>query len=135
MKRLQNSLPMLLIVSFLFTASMAIAKDYIIYSIGHELPMGSADQVIRKNFYVNMGSNQGLENGTILDIFRQESVLDPYASKSRYSYKVKIGELRVIHSDTDASIATLNTFDNSADRPLIEVNAPMVGDEINVKVD
>ena len=82
-----------------------------------------------------MGSNQGLENGTVLDIFRQESVLDPYASKNRYSYKVKIGELKVIHSDTDASIATLNNFDNSADRPLLEVNAPMVGDQINVKVD
>src|SRR5690606_27379317 len=112
MKRLQYYFPMLLIVSFLFTASMAIAKDYIIYSIGHELPMGNPDQKVRKNFYVNMGANQGLENGSILDIYRQQSQLDPYTTKKRYNYKIKIGELKVIHAEEDAAIGTLHSFVN-----------------------
>lgn len=135
MKRLQHYLPMLLIVSFLFTASMAIAKDYIIYSIGHELPMGTADQKIRKNFYVDMGANQGLESGSVLNIYRQEAQLDPYASKKRHVYKVKIGELKVIHTEPDAAVATLNNFIDDDNRPILEVNAPMIGDLIDVKVD
>lgn len=135
MKRLQISLPVLFIVSFLFTASMAIAKDYIIYSIGHELPMGASNEKLRKNFYVNMGANQGLKSGNILDIYRQESHLDPYATKKRYNYRMKIGELKVIHTEEDAAIATLQSFDDSNDRPMVEINAPMIGDQINVKLD
>tara|TARA_R110000868_G_scaffold55424_10_gene172391 strand:- start:322 stop:729 length:408 start_codon:yes stop_codon:yes gene_type:complete len=135
MRRLQNLLPLLLIVSFLFTASMAIAKDYIIYSIGHDLPMGQVDQKIRKNFYVNMGANQGLESGSVLTIYRQLSQLDPYATKKRYNYKIKIGELKVIHAEEDAAIGTLHSFNNSEEAPLIDVEAPMIGDQISVKVD
>ena len=113
MKRLQQYFPFLLIVSFLFTASMAIAKDYIIYSIGHDLPMGTSDQVMRKNFYINMGASQGLESGNVLTIYRQISQLDPYATKKRYNYKVKIGELKVIHAEDDAAIATLQSFEKN----------------------
>ena len=135
MKRLQHYLPFMLIVSFLFTASMAIAKDYIIYSIGHDLPMGYENQIIKKNFYVNMGSTQGLESGNVLSIYRQISQLDPYASKKRYNYKIKIGELKVIHSEENASIATLQGFDNSVDTPMVDIEAPMIGDLVSVKVD
>lgn len=135
MKRLQQYFPFLLIVSFLFTASMAIAKDYIIYSIGHDLPMGTAEQKVRKNFYVNMGANQGLESGSVLSIYRQLSQLDPYATKKRYDYKVKIGELKVIHAEEDAAIGMLQSFNSGGETPIIDIEAPMIGDQISVKVD
>ncbi len=135
MKRLQQYFPFLLIVSFLFTASMAIAKDYIIYSIGHDLPMGNDDQIMRKNFYINMGSSQGLESGNVLTIYRQISQLDPYATKKRYNYKVKIGELKVIHAEDDAAIATLQNFEKSLEAPMVDIESPMIGDLVSVKVD
>ncbi len=135
MKRLQISLPMLFIVSFLFTASMAIAKDYIIYSIGHQLPMGMADEQLRKNFYVNMGSNQGVQAGSVLDIYRQVSQLDPYTTKKRYNYRFKIGELKVIHTEQDVAIGTLQSFKDGPEMPIVDIQAPMIGDQINVKVD
>lgn len=134
MKRLQISLPSLFIASFLFTASMAIAKDYVIYSIGHELPMGDGQQ-LRKNFYVNMGTKQGVEEGSVLDIYRQMSQLDPYADKKRYNYRFKIGELKVIHTEDDVAIGTLQGFNTGANVPLMDIQAPMIGDLINVKVD
>ena len=47
-------LPVLFILALTFTASMAIAKDYVIYSIAQDLPMGNKGEVISKNFYVDM---------------------------------------------------------------------------------
>jgi hypothetical protein len=135
MKRLQEYFPFLLIVFFLFTAGMAIAKDYIIYSIGHELPMGHADEKLRKNFYINMGANQGIENGSVVDIYRQVSQLDPYATKKRYNYRFKIGELKVIHTEEDASIGMLQRFIDTQETPIVDIQSPMIGDLINVKVD
>ncbi len=82
-----------------------------------------------------MGANQGLESGSVLSIYRQLSQLDPYATKKRYNYKIKIGELKVIHAEEDASIGTLHSFNSSEETPLIDVEAPMIGDLISVKVD
>ena len=80
-------LQILSIIIFVFTASMVFARDYIIYSIAQDIPMGKRDEVINKNFYINMGSNQGLSQGTTIDVFRVISKLDTYKTKKRYNYK------------------------------------------------
>ena len=43
-------LPVLIMITLTFTASMAIAKDYVIYSISQDIPMGYKDEIIKKNF-------------------------------------------------------------------------------------
>ena len=56
-------LPVLIMATLVFTASMAIAKDYVIYSISQDIPMGYPKEVLRKNFYIDMGKNQGVVKG------------------------------------------------------------------------
>ncbi len=111
-----------------------IAKDYIIYSVVQDLPMGEENEVIKKNYYINMGNNQGLETGSVLDVFRVISRLDPYETKKRYNYKVKIGEVKVLHTEDESSIATLQKINTSATSPLFEIPALMIGDRVDVKV-
>jgi hypothetical protein len=68
-------LPVLFLIAFTFTTSLAIAKDFVIYSIAQDIPMGNKDEVIRKNFYVDMGSSQGVKKGSVLEVYRVVSVL------------------------------------------------------------
>jgi len=59
-------------------------REYIIYSVAQDIPMGIENEVINKNYYINMGIKQGLDQGTILDVFRIISRVDPYKTKKRY---------------------------------------------------
>lgn len=127
-------LHVLFLISLTFTTSVAVAKDYVIYSIAQDIPMGYKDEVLRKNFYVNMGSSQGVKQGSILDVYRIVSVLDPYESKKRFVHRVKIGEVKVMHAEDTSAIGTLNKLEEGADTPVFEVGKLMIGDVVAVKV-
>jgi len=126
--------PLIIAVLFAFTASMAFAKDYVIYSIAQDIPMGTPNETIRKNFYVDMGKNQGVRKDSVLDVFRIVSVLDPYGGKKRFNHKVKVGELKILHSEETTSIGVLNKMEDLEETPVLEVNALMIGDLVNVHV-
>lgn len=127
-------LPTVFLLCLVFTASMAIAKDYVIYSITQDFPMGNQGEVLRKNFYIDMGKNQGISKGSVLDVYRVVSVLDPYESKKRYNHKVKVGELKVLHSEDTSSIGTLNKLAKEDETPVLDVSNLMIGDVVGVHV-
>jgi hypothetical protein len=126
--------PILFMVTLVFTASMAIAKDYVIYSISQDIPMGVEKEVLRKNFYIDMGKNQGVTKGSVLDVYRVISVLDPYESKKRFNHKVKIGEVKVLHSEDTSSIGVLNKLESEEETPVFEVGKLMIGDVVSAHV-
>jgi len=134
MKVSRPHLQIAMCILFIFTASAGFARDYIIYSIVQDIPMGEENEVIKKNYYVNIGSGQGVEPGNVLDVFRSMSRQDPYESKTRYNYTVKIGQLLVLHSEENMAIGKIQSLENSEDTPLFEINNLMVGDTVNVNV-
>lgn len=119
---------------FLALANTCIAKEYIIYSIAHDLPMVNKQESKVKDFYVNLGKAQGVSNGTKLDVYRITSELNPFESNKRYNYKIKIGELTVIHSDGEAAIARVSKMEEGEDKPIFEFDKFMVGDQVAVHV-
>lgn len=127
-------LPVLFLVTLVFTASMAIAKDYIIYSIAQDIPMGTEKEVLRKNFYLDMGKNQGVSKGSVLDVYRVVSVLDPYESKKRFNHKIKIGELKVLHAEENSSIGVLHKMEEQEETPVFEISKLMIGDIVSAHV-
>ncbi len=96
--------------------------------------MGVENEVIRKNYYVNMGAGQGVKKNSVLDVFRIISVQNPYDSKKRVNYKVKVGKLKVLHSSDEASIATVEEYDKE-DTPIFELPQFMIGDHVSINVD
>jgi hypothetical protein len=96
--------------------------------------MGVEKETLRKNFYIDMGKNQGVVKGTILDVFRVVSVLDPYESKKRFNHKIKIGEVKVLHAEDGSSIGALNKIENEDDTPVFEIGKLMIGDVVSAHV-
>jgi len=125
----------LLLIVFCLTMSMATyARDHVIFSVEEEFPMGFDNEVLKKNFYVNIGSGQGIEKGTILNVFRVISKSNPYDNKKRINYKVKIGELEVLHTEEQAAIAVLKKQEDTLKDPMFEINSFMIGDHVMVSV-
>jgi hypothetical protein len=125
----------LMLLLFILLLSQAVsARSYVIFSMAQDLPMGLDNEVVRKNYYINMGSGQGVKKDSIVDVFRIISVQNPYDNKKRVNYKVKIGELKVLHSSNEAAIAMVNGFEKE-DTPIFELNQFMIGDHVSVNVD
>ncbi len=132
--RFKITLQTLTILVFVFTASMGFARDYIIFSIAQDLPMGIDNEVVKKNYYVNIGKQQGVDTGTQLDVFRIVSRQDPYGDKKMYNFKVKIGELEVLHTEENSAIGLLKNINRDEKSPYFEINNFMIGDRVSVKV-
>lgn len=110
------------------------ARDHVIFSVAEDLPMGFEGEVLKKNYYVDIGASQGVEKGTVLDVFRIVSKSNPYDNKKRVNYKVKIGELEVLHTENGASITQLKQKNDTIKDPLFEINSFMIGDHVKVSV-
>lgn len=128
------TLPRLAIICLIFTTSMGMARDYIIYSISQDLPMGLENEIIKKNYYVNIGKQQGLKEGTVLDVIRTISRLDPYETKKRYNYNVNIGKLKVLHTENSSSIARMEEMLKGPDIPYLEIDSFIIGDKVDVHI-
>lgn len=124
----------LLSALILFFSLNSYARDYLIYSISEEIPMGYENEKIKKNYYLNLGENQGIKPGTTVDVFRTISKLNPYNNQKRINYKVKVGELSIIHSDSEASIAIVKKFSKDFGKTVFEINNFMIGDAVSVNV-
>jgi hypothetical protein len=122
------------LLATLLMSSSLYARSFVIFSMVQDLPMGFENEVIRKNYYVNVGSGQGVKKNSILDVFRIISVQNPYDSKKRVNYRVKIGKLKVLHSSDEAAIATVEEYDKE-ETPIFELPQFMIGDHVSINVD
>lgn len=124
----------LVLLITLLMSHATFARSYVIFSMVQDLPMGLENEVIRKNYYINMGTGQGVKKDSLLDVFRIISIQNPYDSKKRVNYKVKIGKLKVLHSTDDAAIATVAEYEKE-DTPIFELPQFMIGDHVSINVD
>ncbi len=111
-----------------------LARSYVIFSMTQDLSMGTENEVIRKNYYINMGSAAGIKKDSVVDVFRIISVQNPYDSKKRVNYRVKIGELKVLHSSDEGAIATVKEYEKE-DAPIFDIQQFMIGDHVAINVD
>lgn len=125
------------VLTLLITLLMSnpiFARSYVIFSMTQDLSMGAENEVIRKNYYINMGKGQGVKKDSVLDVFRIVSVQNPYDNKKRVNYKIKIGELKVLHASDEAAIAIVKKYEDE-DTPIFELPQFMIGDHVAINVD
>lgn len=124
----------LLILLLLSLSLTSYARDHLIYSVAEEIPMGFDNEVTKRNFYVNIGQNQGIKKGTTLNVYRIISKMNPYDNKKRINYKVEIGQLKVLHTEDESAITILEKKNDDLQTPLFEINSFMIGDHVSVNV-
>ena len=118
----------------LLAAPAPQAGGHIITAVTHGVPMGVPGESVPKDYRLNMGSLQGLGGGVVLEVFRRLPPSGRPLEGRRPRHRVKVGELEVIHADDRASIARLKSVRLPPEAPLLEIQAPCVGDRVGVKV-
>lgn len=116
---------------FLFTAYSAFAADHQVYGVRSDFPMFDGE-TIQKDYYVNIGTNQGVKSGSTLLVYRGVTTSDNLAQKSSHKIRFPVARLKVIHSDSAASVARIAEMLPVETTPLSGYTNVMVGDEVEL---
>jgi len=109
-------------------APHTLAADYVVYSVFKPLDLGNSGESPQKDFYVNMGSSQGLREGAQLEVMRRISTYDLLNEKLYQDVTFPIARLKVIHVENNAAICRLDKLINAEKGPETSIRAVMVGD-------
>jgi len=111
---------------------IASANDAFIYNIYRPLDMGDAASPPPKDFFINSGTAQGIHKGTVLTVYRRLSTYDLLSEKLYKEIAFPIARIKVIFSETGASIARLDKMLPSDETPGLVPNSVMLGDLVRL---
>lgn len=127
------------IIATLIAATLAIifptstnAAEHVVYSVYKGLDFGNPDEVPQKDFYVNIGTSNGVRSGSILKVIRKVPTYDVTSQKLYKDLSFPIATLKVIHVENNAAVARLDKIVDPLESPAVTPRAVMVGDQVQV---
>ena len=102
--------------------------DFVVYSIYKDLDLGNPGETPQKDFYVNMGSSNGLKSGAVLKVFRKQATYDLTNRKLYKDMTFPIATIKVIHVEPNAAVARLDKLVPQEQGPAVTPRAVMIGD-------
>jgi hypothetical protein len=106
----------------------AQAADFIVYSVYKPVDLGGNNEAPQRDYFVNMGSAQGVRVGSSLEVLRRSSTYDLTSQKLYRDVIFPIARLKVIHVEDNAAIARMDKMLPSEKTPSISPRAVLVGD-------
>lgn len=119
---------------FLLLPLQAFSQQYFVFGISQDLPMGEENEIIRKNYFVNIGRDQGVYKGTTLNVFRVMTVVHPRETIEKSNFQVKLGEIKIVHSESDRAVGIMKKLIPKKDSPQFDHYDFMLGDVVAVTI-
>lgn len=118
----------------LFIPFLVQGETYQIFGVSQDLPMGEENEIIRKNYYVNIGRDQGIFKGSTLNVYRVITVVHPHETLDKSNFEVKLGELKIVHSEKGRAVGILKKLIPKKDSPQFDYYDFMIGDVVAVAI-
>lgn len=109
----------------------AAEAEAVIIEVRKNLPLTKQEKVY-KNYFINGGTQLGLNKGTVVDVLRRLPVHDPLKNSAIGDLRVKVGELEIIHADAKISVGRILSLNSPEDRPILDYEALMIGDRLDL---
>jgi hypothetical protein len=110
----------------------ALAADYSVYEVFRAVDLGESDRPPPKEIFVNMGSNQGVKKGSVLDVYRKVVSFDNLSEKVGGEHMIPVGRIKVIHTDEKTAIARLDRFVSLEQEVSLLPQTVMIGDLVRL---
>lgn len=130
MKRSWMILGIALTAAIVALPATASAEESMVYSIYKGLDFGNPGETPQKDFYVNIGTKQGIKPGSVLEVIRKIATYDLTSQKLYKDVVFPIAKIKVIHAEANAAIARLESMLPADQTPVIVPRAVMVGDTV-----
>ena len=112
--------------------ALSQADEHVIYGVQRGVDLGIQGQAPQKDFYVNLGADQGVQVGSLLEVLRRTSTYDLNTQKLYKDMVYPIGRLRVIHVESNAAIARLDQILPGDKTPVMPTQSLMIGDLVQL---
>lgn len=107
---------------------VALSGEAIVYSVFKGVDLGNANEDLQKDYFVNLGTNQGVEIGSTLEVARRNPSYDLTTEKLYKDLVFPFARLKVIHAEKDACIARVEKLYATDKTPVLVPRAVIVGD-------
>jgi hypothetical protein len=104
------------------------AQEFVVYGMYRPLDLGNPGEAPQKDYYINMGSAQGLRQGAVVEVNRRMATYDLQAEKLYKDLVFPIARLKVIHVEANAAVARMEKMLPPQETPGISPATVMVGD-------
>ena len=122
---------LLVLFAFISAGSVANANSPTIFEVRQPLAM-SGDQPIKKDYYINSGSESGLKPGYVVTVTRRLSLHDKFRNQSVGDLVVPVGRLKIIHTQTGLSVGRMYSLYTRENVPVLDYDFIMVGDRLDL---
>jgi hypothetical protein len=123
----------LLSAAVLASGPAARAEGHTVYGVFRPLDYGNPGELPEKDYFVSMGSAQGLRRGAILQVLRRAATYDLSAQKLHRDITFPLAELRVIHVEPGAAVARLEKLLDHKETPASATGGVLVGDLVRLR--
>jgi hypothetical protein len=110
----------------------ALGADYSVYEVFRAVDLGESDRPPPKEIFVNMGSNQGIKKGSVLDVYRKVVSFDNLSEKVGGEHMIPVGRIKVIHTDEKTAIARVDRYVSLEQEPSLLPQTVMIGDLVRL---
>ena len=137
-QNLRQRMRLAFIATFLaaiFTAGAASAQSdefATVFDVRRSLAMEPGEKVFH-DYYINAGSADGVKAGTYVTVVREIPVHDPVQNKQQGTLSVRVAYLQILHVEKNLAVARLAGELSNASRPVLEYEALMIGDKVDLK--
>jgi hypothetical protein len=135
-KPILRSLPKLIVraaaVAAIVLPFNAGSAEFVVYSVYKAIDLGNPGETPQKDYYVNMGTANGLHNGATLEVIRKVATYDLLSEKLYKDVSFPIARLKVIHVEQNAAVARLEQVLPAESTPAVANRAVMVGDAVHI---
>ena len=116
----------------MFTPARALGADYSVYEVFRAVDLGESDRPPPKEIFVNMGSNQGVKKGSVLDVYRKVVSFDNLSEKVGGEHMIPVGRIKVIHADEKTAIARVDRYVSLEQEVSLLPQTVMIGDLVRL---
>lgn len=115
-----------LLLAFPFTSQAAE-----VFGVRTDFTLNNTETKYR-DVYVNMGTEQGIKIGSLLDAFRTLTTIDEINQRTGRNISFRIAKLKVIHAEGSISVARVVQMMDPEATPVGTYTNVMVGDTVEV---
>ncbi len=120
-----------IVIALLFAAEWTHAADLTIFEVRKPIAL-SDKEVTQKDYYINAGSESGLQKGMIITVVRKIPLYDSYRSRSAGDLTVPVAKVKIIQVQEGLSVARFASEISRNEIPTLEENFVMIGDQLDL---
>ncbi len=101
--------------------------------IGVRRELGLSDEESNKaarDVILNAGTDNGMSEGLVLNVFRKIPVLDPYKDNQQSELEIEFAEVKILHVQNDVYIARVQKIKSIDSGAAVGIRAILVGDYV-----